>query len=379
MITVRLKPDTTYVTYVVSAFRRTVTHDTLSLSRMPLGRVAAILVVLTSAACTQCSSDVPTAHLVERARPSMGSELRLTAWTADERAAVAAFDAVFAEFDRLEDLMSVWRDGSDIQRLNAAAGEHPVPVGPEVREVLRIAHQVSEWTGGKFDVTFAALSGLWKFDDQDKDNSIPERDEVLTRLPLINYRDLEVDDRAGTAFLKRTGMRVNLGGIGKGYATDRAAAMLRQRGWRDFMIQAGGDLYVAGGRGDRPWRVGIRDPRGPADRSFAALDLSDGTFSTSGDYERFFIKDGRRYHHILDLSLGEPARGCRSVTLLTDRAVIADALAKGVFVLGPVAGMALIERLPDVEGVIVSASNDVLVSSGLRNRLIRLATPTDAP
>ena len=309
----------------------------------------------------------------------MGPELQLTAWTTDEAGAVAAFNAVFREFGRLEDLMSVWREGSDIVRLNAAAGDHAVPVSPEVREAIGIARQVSEWTGGTFDVTFAALSGLWKFDYQDKDNTIPDKSEVLKRLPLINYRDLEVDERAGTALLKRKGMRVNLGGIGKGYAVDRAASILRGRGFRDFMIQAGGDMYVAGRRGERPWRLGIRDPRGPADKSFAALDLSDGTFSTSGDYERFFMKNGRRYHHILDLSIGEPAQGCRSVTLVTDRAVIADALAKGVFILGPDAGMALIERLPNVEGVIVSAKNEVRISSGLKGRLVVIAPPTDAP
>src|SRR5438067_108918 len=145
------------------------------------------------------------------------------------------------------------------------------------------------------------------------------------------------------------------------------------------MMQAGCDLYVAGRRNGQPWRLGIRDPRGPAEKTFAMLDLSDGTFSTSGDYERFFIKDGRRYHHILDLRTGEPARGCRSVTLVTDRAVLADALAKGVFILGSSAGMALIERLPGVEGVIVSSTNQVLVSKGLEGRLTRLAAPTDAP
>jgi FAD:protein FMN transferase len=138
-------------------------------------------------------------------------------------------------------------------------------------------------------------------------------------------------------------------------------------------------MYVGGTRGDRPWRVGIRDPRGPADRIFAALDLSDATFSTSGDYERFFMKGGVRYHHIIDLRSGEPARLCRSVTLVTERAVIADALAKGVFILGPDAGMALIERTPGVQGVIVSAKNEVSISSGLRKRLILLAPPTDAP
>ena len=316
--------------------------------------------------------------MVERAGVAMGSELRLTAWTKDEAAARAGFDAVFAEFERLEALMTVWRTGSDIERLNAAAGDHPVPVSPDVREVLRIARQVSEWTDGTFDVTFGALSDLWKF-DHDQDNTIPDPVEVRRRLPLVDYRALEVDERAGTAFLKRKGMRAHLGGIGKGFAVDRAVKMLRDRGLRDFMIQAGGDLYVAGTRGDRPWRLGIRDPRGPSDRSFAMLDLSDGTFSTSGDYERFFIDDGRRYHHILDPRIGEPARACRSVTLVTDRAVLADALAKGVFILGPKAGMALIERLPGVEGVIVGANNEVVVSKGLKGRLQIISQPTDAP
>jgi len=309
----------------------------------------------------------------------MGTELRVTVWTGDDTRADAGVSAVFREFDRLDAMMSVWKDGSDILRLNAAAGEHPVPVSPETREVLRIAHQISEQTGGTFDVTFAALSGLWKFDYQDKDNSVPDRKEIDKRLPLVNYRDVVVDERAGIAMLRRKGMRVNLGGIGKGYAVDRAVDIMKRGGLRDFMIQAGGDMYVAGTRGDRPWRLGIRDPRGPADRIFAALDLTDGTFSTSGDYERFFMKDGVRYHHIIDLRVGEPARLCRSVTLVTERAVVADALAKGVFILGPDEGMALIERTPGVQGVIVSAKNEVSISSGLRRRLILLAPPTDAP
>jgi FAD:protein FMN transferase len=309
----------------------------------------------------------------------MGTEVTVSVWTADDARAEPAISAVFREFDRLDGLMSVWKDGSDIVRLNAAAGDHAVPVSPETREVLEIAHQISEQTGGAFDVTFAALSGLWKFDNQDKDGSVPGRREIEKRLPLVNYRELVVDKNAGTALLKRNGMRVNLGGIGKGYAVDRCVEILRKSGLRDFMIQAGGDMYVAGKRDDRPWRLGIRDPRGPADRIFAVLDLTDGTFSTSGDYERFFMKDGRRYHHILDLRLGEPAAKSRSVTLVTGRAVIADALAKAVFILGPDQGMALIEGTPGVQGVIVSAKNELSISSGLRGRLTVLAPPTDAP
>lgn len=306
----------------------------------------------------------------------MGSELKLTAWTGDEPAAVAAFEEVFAEFDRLESLLSVWRAGSDLQRLNAAAGQHPVPVSPETIEVLTVARQIGDWTDGKFDVTFAALSDLWKF-DHDQDNSIPSPADIQQRLPLIDYRQVEFDPAAGTAFVQRTGMRVHFGGVGKGYAVDRAVAILRKRGLVDFMVQAGGDMYVAGRHGDRLWRLGIQDPRGPGGSSFASVELSNATFSTSGDYERFFIKDGRRYHHILDPDRGEPAAGCRSVTIVSDRAVLADGLSTGVFVLGPAKGMAVIERLPQVEGVIVTAENDVLVSSGLKDKVRIISLPTD--
>src|SRR5262245_41970015 len=291
------------------------------------------MLALAVAACNR-GPDAPAPHLIERSRRSMGSELHLTAWAADDGRTIAAFENLFHEVENLDALMTVWRDTSDIQRLNAAAGQQPVPVSPEVREVLRIARRISDWTNGRFDITFAALSGLWKF-DQDQDDTIPDPDAIRARLPFIDYRAVEVNDRAGTARIAKKGVRVNLGGIGKGFAVDRGVAILRRHGLRDFLIQFGGDMYVAGQRGDRPWRIGIRDPRGPADRSFAAIDLSDGTFSTSGDYERAFLKDGRRYHHILNPRTGEPARDCRSVTLVTGQAVIADALAKGVFILGP--------------------------------------------
>jgi thiamine biosynthesis lipoprotein len=302
----------------------------------------------------------------------------LTAWTWDDRVAQATFDEVFSEFDRLDRLMSVWKDGSDILRLNAAAGDHPVRVSPETFEALRMAHDVSVWTDGRFDVTFGALTDVWRF-DQDQDESIPTTEQIRARLPLIDYRSLELNESASTAFLKHKGMRAHLGGIGKGYAVDRAVKIFHEHQLKDFMIQAGGDLYVGGRRGERPWKLGIADPRAPDGPSFAAIELADSTFSTSGDYERFFIKDGVRYHHILDVQTGQPARGCRSVTLVTPRAVIADALAKGVFILGAEKGMALIERLSGVEGVIVSDKNEVLVSSGLKNRLTIVHPPTDAP
>jgi thiamine biosynthesis lipoprotein len=336
-----------------------------------------IAVALSTLACTGAPS--PRPHLVERAGAAMGSDLRLAAWTSNEAAARAAFDAVVGEFDRLDALMSVWRPGSDVVRINEAAGVRAVAASRDVRDALRTARQVSEWTAGKFDVTFGPLADLWKFDHQNEDQTVPPADAIRARLPLIDYRQIEIDERAGTVFLRRAGMRIHLGGIGKGYAVERAAAMLRRSGLGDFMIQAGGDLYVAGTKDGHAWRLGINDPRGPDGKIFATLDLSDSTFSTSGDYARFFIKDGVRYHHIIDPATGWPARACRSVTIVADSPTLADGLSTGVFLLGPAEGMALIERLPNVEGVIVSATNEVLVSSGLKGKITIVAPPTDAP
>lgn len=352
------------------------------------GRTAAAafgvaLVLVATAACrkeapapAESTPKTGEAHMVARSGLAMGSSLTLMAWTTDDDPANRAFDAVFAEFNRLDALMSVWKPGSDVLRLNEAAGQQPVAVSRETMEALTTARQMSEWTGGKFDVTFGALSDVWKF-DQDQDDSVPSASAIAARIGLIDYRRLRLDEQAGTAFLERKGMRAHLGGIGKGLAVDHAVALLQGAGLKDFSIQAGGDLYVAGKHGDRAWRLGIADPRAPDGAVFARVELEDSTFSTSGDYERFFIKDGVRYHHILDPATGQPARLSRSVTILSKRAILADGLSTGVFLLGPEKGMALIEQLPDVEGVIVGADNQVHVSTGLQGKLEIVHPPTD--
>ncbi len=307
----------------------------------------------------------------------MGSQLKLAAWTTDDARAIDTFEHVFREFDRLESLLSVWKDDSDVVRMNNNAGLTPVAVSQDTINVLREATEASVVTRGKFDITFGALADIWRF-DHDQDNVVPDRQLIEARLPRIDYRAVQIDGTAKTAFITRPGMRVHLGGIGKGYAIDRAIALLEERGFTDFLIQSGGDLYVAGTNGGTPWKLAIADPRGTHE-PFATLQITDRTFSTSGDYERFFIKDGKRYHHLLDPDFGEPASGCRSVTIVTNRAVLADVLSTGVFIMGPAEGMKLIEQLPDVEGVIVTAENQVLVSSGLKGRLELLKPPTHAP
>lgn len=344
-------------------------------ARRRLGTViAAVVLALAQAGCRP-AAPAAEATLVSETRLAMGATLTLSVWTADTAAARQSIAAAFAEADRLEGLLSVWRDGSDVVRLNAAAGGSAISVAAETRTVLGAAAEASRLTEGKFDVTFGSLSDLWRF-DHDQDDRIPDRQAIAARLPLVDHTAVVVDPSAGTARITRPGVRVHLGGIGKGFAVDRLAARLRDDGFDDFLIQSGGDLYAAGRRGDRPWRVGLQDPRGEAGDTFATIDLTDETFSTSGDYERFFERDGVRYHHLIDPDTGQPARGCRSVTIVAADAMTADWLSTGVFILGPDRGLALVERLPGVEAVIVTDDNTVRVSSGLTSRLTLQRPPT---
>lgn len=321
-------------------------------------------------------SDNPERQFVERSFVAMGSSLKLSIWSKDADAAARAADQVAKEFNRLEALLSVWKPGSDVMRMNEAAGVRPVTVSDDTLDVLEVARDAGVRTNGKFDVTFGALADIWKF-DHDQDNVVPDRAAIERRLPLVDYTAIEVRREERTAFISRAGVRVHLGGIGKGYALDRAVALLRDAGFADFLIQAGGDMFASGTNNGTPWKLGIADPRGDHD-AFAAVEVRDATFSTSGDYERFFIKDGVRYHHLIDPDRGEPARGTRSVTIVAKRAIVADTLSTGVFIMGPEAGMKLIEATPDVEGVIVTDRNEVLISSGLKGRVDLRGAPTDA-
>jgi thiamine biosynthesis lipoprotein len=320
------------------------------------------------------------AKVVSHPFPVMGTEVTFSAYTADGDKAEHAFLAAYDEIRRVEKLMTDWeRPGepeSDIVKINKAAGKKAVKVDPETIEVIEKSLEMSRRSEGAFDITFAAMHGLWKF-DEDMDHTIPPPAEIEKRRKLINWREVVVNTKAGTVKLRRPGMRMGLGGIAKGYAVDRCAAVLRSAGLKDFMVQAGGDLYVAGRKGSANWVVGVRDPRGGPLDIIARMPIQDHAFSTAGDYERGFVQAGRRYHHIIDPKTGYPATASREVTIFAPNAFLADALDDSVFILGPEKGMALVESYPDCATLIVDAHNKVWVSKSLEGKLQRTAAPTD--
>jgi thiamine biosynthesis lipoprotein len=280
--------------------------------------------------------------------------------------------------ERVAALLTGWTETSDISRINAAAGRAPVKVAPETVEVVKRGLWIAQETEGAFDITVGVFRGLWKF-DEDRDGSLADPDEVKRRLALVGWRDVVVDEAASTVMLRREGMRLNVEGIAKGYCVDAAVKAMRAEGMRDFLVQAGGDLFAAGRHGGRDWRVGIQDPRGPRGQTIFELSLTDQAFNTSGDYERFVLKDGVRYHHILDARTGFPSHASRAVTVLAPDAFTADVLDTALFVIGPEKALALVTRQPGVEAVIVGPDNAVHVTPGLAGRLTKVREPSPGP
>jgi thiamine biosynthesis lipoprotein len=314
---------------------------------------------------------------------AMGTHLAFTAYTTpavDATQVRAAFAAAVLEIQRIETAMTTWRPDSELSKINSAAGEAAVPVSQETYDVIAESIHTSEISEGTFDITFESLHGLWKF-DQDLDPHPPTDAQVKAKLPLLSYHHIHLEGDAGAhaVFLDKKGVRISLGGIAKGYAGDRASKVLLDRGIDSFFVQAGGDLYTHGKKADgSDWSAGVRDPRGLEGSYFALLGVSDHAFSTAGDYERSYIVNGRRYHHIIDPRTGYPATASRSVTIWAPTALQADALDDAVFILGPEKGLALVESQDGVGAVIVDGHNKVWVSRRLQGKLELIREPTDA-
>lgn len=278
-------------------------------------------------------------ELVTVERPLMG-----TVWNIEvvdhgrSDQARAAIDRAYAELERIDRLMSEWKPESPISQVNAAAGKHPVEVPAELRELLERSIRFSQITDGTFDVTWRGMGNIWRFDDSFR---VPSPAEVEAGKKRVNYRAIEI--RGNNIYLP-AGMNIGLGGIAKGYAVDRAAAVLKSAGFPDSLVDGGGDVMLSGTRFGEPWRLGIQDPRAPHGSIIGTMKVSDCALVTSGDYERFKIVDGVRYHHIIDPRTGYPANASISVSVLSRSAEEGVVLAKGVFILGPERGMELAKQ-----------------------------------
>ncbi len=261
---------------------------------------------------------------------------------------------------RIERKFSRYRDDSVVSEIARNAGRAPVAVDDETVALVEAALELAQLTGGRFDPTVGVLRRAWNF----REPRVPADDELAALMPHVNHGAVSVGD--GTVFLRAEGMELDLGGVGKEYAVDRVADVLRAHGVTSALLNFAGDVRTIGGRGDgRPWSIGVADPRAPGRCRFAVRLIGGAGVATSGDYERCFVKDGVRYHHLLDATTGRPARGVMSATVVAASAFLAGRLATAAFLLGPREGLAVIEGTPGVEGCLIDASGAILATPGL--------------
>ena len=291
----------------------------------------------------------------------MGTRVEIQLWTDDPIEAEVLLAAGMAEFDRIEQMMSTYIEASQLSRVNREAHAEPQVVSDELFTLLQKAQELSELTGGAFDVTYDSVGQLYDY----RAGVRPAEEEIAARLEAIDYRHVILDEDAGTVAFAVPGVRINLGGIAKGHAVEKVIEFLQDAGIEHGLAVAGGDTRLLGDRIDKPWVVGVRDPN-REDAIFTRIALEDEAISTSGDYERFFVEDGIRYHHILTPSSGKPAGGVRSVSVIGPSATVTDGLSTSLFVLGPEEGLALIAQLVDYEALIIT-DDSYFVSEGLTN------------
>jgi thiamine biosynthesis lipoprotein len=306
-------------------------------------------------------SNPSLAEWIGDSRPMMGTEISVFLWHDNPADGRDALEAVFTEVERINQLMSTYIDDSRISLINREAANSPVDAGPELTQLILRSLDISMLTLGAFDITYESVGQHYDFRERRR----PDAATIEKELPSIDYRLVHADQLTNTVSFEKQGVRINLGGIAKGYTVEQGVQVLRQRGVRNAIVTAGGDSRLLGDRRGQPWMVGVRDPRKDGEVA-VSIPLVDEAISTSGDYERYFEEDGKRYHHIIQPATGEPANGVHSATIVGPDAVITDALSTSVFIMGVDKGLKLIATLPDYEGIVIDAEGRLFYSDGLR-------------
>lgn len=292
---------------------------------------------------------------------AMTTQIELEFWVDDASSAWQIRDQVFASFAQIDQQMSRYQPDSEVSRVNQQAAQRPVVVSDRLFQVIQEAQRISALSDGAFDISFASVGHLYDF----RAGIQPTAAKIQTEIPHINYHDIQLDAAKRSIFFRKAGLMIDLGGIAKGYSVDLGIRILQQHGVQNARLSAGGDMRLLGDKRGKPWIVGVRDPRSESQNA-VLLPLSDIAISTSGDYERFFINEaGERIHHILSPKTGKPAQGIQSVTLIGYPALTTDGLSTAVFVLGVKDGLALINRLPGLDAIIIDADRKMHYSDGL--------------
>ena len=305
------------------------------------------------------AQSVALAEWHQQQRDIMGTRVSVELWHTEASVAADCSQRVFAEMDRINALMSSYLDSSELSFINNNAATAAVEISDELALLVERSLHFSEISRGAFDITYASIGYAYDYRKRQQ----PSDQSVAQKMAAIDYHHIEL---AGNKIrFNNNAVRIDLGGIAKGYAVDRAADIIGQCGISKAMVSAGGDSRILGDRMGRPWVIGIQHPRDPAG-IVLRLPLSDSAISTSGDYERFFIDNGKRVHHIINPSTGRSAAASWSATVIGPDAMTTDALATSVFILGAVRGLALIESLEGIDAIIIDSDGKLHYSSGFQ-------------
>lgn len=287
----------------------------------------------------------------------------IKAFGKDENKVKKAINLAFIRMSGIEKRLNFYDSGSELSKLNRKGN---IKASRDLLNILKISKKISHQTGGAFDVTIGSITRLWRFGENPK---VPGKRELAKILPLAGNRGIVINEKKGTVALKSS--QIDLGGILKGYAVDEGAKVLTSQGIKAALITTISSTKLIGGKEEKPWKIGIESPRPQKKlKLIGVLGLKNKSLSTSGDYQLFFFKKGKRYHHLLDPKTGNPAYGLMSVTVITPKsAAEADALSTGLFVLGPKKGMEFVEKTPHLEAIFVTSKGDVLLSRGLQGKV----------
>lgn len=335
--------------------------------------ILAIFFILSSSIFS-CTSQKE--RIFKKSNIMMDTIVTITVVASSEKIANSAINAAFDEIKKIENLTNFFSEKSEVYRINQNAGISSIKVSSDILSIIDKAIYISEITKGSFDITIGPIISLYDFHKNIK----PDDSEIKKNLLLVNYRDIVIDKKKSTVFLRKKNMSIDLGGIAKGYAADKAVEILKKNGIQSGIVAVAGDIKVFGHKPDgKAWKIGIKKPRsdtskakidtnGQLDDVMATLEMSNMSISTSGDYERFFIINGRRYHHILSPGTGLPANGCQSVSITGEESAMTDAIATGVFILGPEKGLQFMKK-HGFEGIIVDSDGEIHSTPNFRGKL----------